>query len=320
MAKDVLITMVIPVYKVEEYLDKCMSSVVNQSYKNLEIILIDDGGQDNCPKMCDAWAKKDKRVKVIHKENGGLSDARNAGIKCAKGKYICFVDSDDFLHKDYVKLHYENITKYDADITICKYKDFRDESLIVDEEINSVDSVVFDKNELISEMFQRGRVNFITAWSKMYKKEIFDNLEFMKGRIHEDEFIVHRVFSLCDKAVFVPEVLYYYRQREGSIVTNKNFTERNLDSFYAIEDRYNFFVNTQFEELAYQCVLNTIIYCYCKAKYMSADKKFLKFYLEQYKKYYKMKKKKTKRQIVFKALPNLMAIAFKIKQKKRTVK
>ena len=120
VSKKPLITIIIPVYKVEDYLDKCVESVVNQTYKNLEIILVDDGSPDNCPKMCDDWAKKDKRIKVIHKENGGLSDARNKGIDIAKGEFITFIDSDDYVENNYVEFLYNLVRENHAEISMGK--------------------------------------------------------------------------------------------------------------------------------------------------------------------------------------------------------
>ena len=114
-----LISIIVPVYKVEKYLDKCINSIVSQTYKNLEVILVDDGSPDSCGKMCDEWTKKDTRIKVIHKENGGLSDARNFGLDCAKGKYIQFVDSDDYIEKDMIEFLYKNLKENNADISIC---------------------------------------------------------------------------------------------------------------------------------------------------------------------------------------------------------
>ena len=120
VSKNPLISIIVPVYNVEEYLDKCVESIVNQTYKNIEVILVDDGSPDNCPKMCDDWAKKDKRIKVIHKKNGGLSDARNKGIDESKGEYLSFVDSDDYITDNYVELLYNIISKEHADISMAK--------------------------------------------------------------------------------------------------------------------------------------------------------------------------------------------------------
>ena len=117
-----LISVIVPVYKAEKYLDKCVQSIVNQTYKNLEIILVDDGSPDNCPEMCDEWAKKDSRIKVIHKENGGVSSARNAGLDNSFGDYIGFVDSDDFIENDFYECLYDNLVENGADISFCTFK------------------------------------------------------------------------------------------------------------------------------------------------------------------------------------------------------
>ena len=130
MKKNDLISVIVPVYKVEQYLNECIKSIINQTYKNLEIILVNDGSPDDCGKMCDIWAKKDNRIKVIHKKNGGLSDARNCGIDIANGKYIQFVDSDDLLELDMIDFLYTNIQKYNCDISICSNYIFDEKEVI----------------------------------------------------------------------------------------------------------------------------------------------------------------------------------------------
>ena len=136
-----LISIIVPVYKVEKYLDKCVQSIVDQTYQNLEIILVDDGSPDNCGAMCDVWAKKDSRIKVIHKENGGLSDARNAGIKAASGEYIFLLDGDDYILKNAIELMYKGVTENNADIAICNYKKVTSDIDLVDE--SNIEAVVW---------------------------------------------------------------------------------------------------------------------------------------------------------------------------------
>ena len=158
-----LITIVIPIYKVENYLDKCVKSVINQTYKNLEIILVDDGSPDNCPKKCDEYEKKDTRIKVIHKENGGLSDARNAGIDIAKGKYITFIDSDDYIDSDYVETYYNKIKNCNYDVVVGGYK------RVVDDKVKFILKL---KNEEFSKYIVTGPYCRIIKKSFLEKKKM----------------------------------------------------------------------------------------------------------------------------------------------------
>ena len=155
MKKQDLISIVVPIYNVEKYLEKCINSIIIQTYKNIEIILVNDGSTDSSGKICDIYLKKDKRIKVIHKKNGGLSDARNVGIENAKGKYIAFIDSDDFIDSDFIEILYNLIIEYNADVSCCKcnviYK--KNKKQQVEEKIN-----IFTNYEAINEMLYQGKV------------------------------------------------------------------------------------------------------------------------------------------------------------------
>ncbi|MBO5910273.1 MAG: glycosyltransferase family 2 protein, partial [Clostridia bacterium] len=225
-----LISIIVPIYNVQEFLPQCIDSILKQTYKNIEIILVDDGSPDDCGKICDEYQTKDNRIKVIHKPNGGLSDARNVGIENCVGQYICFVDSDDILHKDYVMCQYQQITSTNSDISICQYSNF-----IQDHEVNELDSknVTIEKlnnHELISKLFVKNNINFICACTKMYKSSLFNTLRFDVGRLHEDEFIIYKIFNICERAVVINLPLYFYRGRQGSITKARNFKQKNLDS------------------------------------------------------------------------------------------
>lgn len=212
-----LISVIVPIYNVEIYLQKCINTVINQSYTNLEIILVDDGSTDYSGKLCDEVAKKDNRIVVIHKKNGGLSDARNAGLDIAKGRYISFIDSDDYIALDYIEKLYSSINKTKADVAICSfsYVDEND-SLIVKSKAIEKNTVLSGREVLYRAMMPRG-VEYVVAWNKLYKREIFDNLRYDKGRIHEDEFINYKLFWKCNRVVVLCDRLYFYRQRQGSI-------------------------------------------------------------------------------------------------------
>lgn len=225
-----LISVIVPIYNVEAYLDRCVESIVNQTYKNLEIILVDDGSPDKCPQMCDNWADKDNRIKVIHKENGGLSDARNAGMKIASGEYICFVDSDDLVALTFVEQLYNAITDKNANIVACDVLCFKNEKEIVENDLNQISTNSFTPEQALSQLIKGKGVRAV-AWNKLYKREIIQDEQFEVGKLHEDEFYTYRLIDKCQKVVYVNCKLYYYRQREGSIMAVQS--EKHIDTLEA---------------------------------------------------------------------------------------
>ncbi len=235
-----LISIVVPIYKVEKYLEKCVESICNQTYRNLEIILVDDGSPDQCGAMCEEYASKDDRIKVIHKKNGGLSDARNAGIDVAKGTYIGFVDSDDYIHPSMFEILYKAVKENDAEISVCNFFKVEDGEYVNYKGISNVNSVVFDtEREYAQYAFEEKTMDFFTvAWNKLYKRELFDEIRYPFGKIHEDEFTTYKLFHLSKKAVYVKEDLYFYVQRAGSIMAN-GFDERSFHKLEAYEERLN---------------------------------------------------------------------------------
>ena len=241
-----LISIVVPIYKVEEYLDRCIQSLTNQTYSNLEIILIDDGSPDNCPRMCDDWAKKDDRIKVIHKENGGLSDARNEGLKASTGKYIAFVDSDDFVSINFIKTLYDDLISTHADMSIVGFLRFESGQKIDQEKIEMENALVsFEGLEKFRQLYSiENGVNFVVAWNKLYKTSIFknNNILYPIGKINEDEFIVHKVLTACQKVCYRNAKMYYYFQRSGSIMHQK-YSEKNTHYIDALDQRTEYFMS-----------------------------------------------------------------------------
>lgn len=231
------ISIVVPIYKVEKYLDKCIESLVQQTYRDLEIILVDDGSPDACPKMCDNWAKKDNRVVVIHKKNGGLSDARNVGIEAATGEYISFVDSDDYLSMDFFEILKDALKNNNADIAMS-------EVLLKYEDKSLIKATKFTKNKEvcipgIDAIYDNDIRYNMTAWAKLYKSELFDGVKFPVGRLHEDEFVFFKIFAKCNLFVIDNNAKYYYIQRGTSIMYTK--TEKNVrDILDAFEEKYNY--------------------------------------------------------------------------------
>lgn len=225
MSKDALISVIIPVYNVENYLEKCINSVINQTYKNLEIVLVDDGSKDSSGDICDKYSNIDSRVSVIHKPNGGLSSARNAALDICKGDYILFVDSDDWIRLQMVEVMLAAIDKNNADIAICGFGSDTAGKLRNNDIVS--EHLCLSNKELMKEYVTTRNVRPIVC-NKLYSKELFDDIRFCLGITHEDIYMLHEVLGKCEKAVYVKQTLYYQFVRTGSItqskVTKKDFT------------------------------------------------------------------------------------------------
>lgn len=243
-----LISIIVPIFNVEEYLNRCVESIVNQTYQKLEIILVDDGSPDNCPHMCEDWVSKDNRIKVIHKENGGLSDARNAGMKIATGEYIAFVDSDDLVSYTFIEELLNAILTTKSDLSACDV-----ESFIDDTDVNLSEDAVgkvasYTSEQALSQLI-KGQGFRAVAWNKLYHSSLLKDEEFEFGKLHEDEFFTYRIIDKCNRLAFVNVPLYKYRQREGSIMSVKS--DRHLDMLEAGLQRLDLLKN-KYPYLYYQ--------------------------------------------------------------------
>ncbi len=215
-----LITVIIPVYKVENYIDKCMESVLTQSYKNLEILLVDDGSPDRCGVICDEYAKRDDRIRVIHKPNGGLSSARNAALDVMQGKWVVCIDSDDYVHRDYVQKLYDAVIRTGADISVCSnYQEKKDKLSIVD--IICDEEIVYNSADALLKLVEDNEIKSY-AWGKLYRSELFDGVRYPDGRNYEDIATTYLLFDKASKIVKIPYYLYYYLIRDDSISFNKS--------------------------------------------------------------------------------------------------
>lgn len=232
-----MISVIVPVYKVEPYLDRCVQSIVDQTYRDLEIILVDDGSPDNCPGMCDVWAKKDRRIKVIHKSNGGLSDARNVGMTYAKGEYISFVDSDDWIDSRFIEFLFNAVCEHKSELAACDVSFVLDDTIWMEDTTREYSGQLFS-TEAALESLIHGRLFRAVAWNKLYLRDILKEESFKVGCLHEDEFFTYRVLAKCKRPVFVAVPLYAYRQREGSIT--KSYSLKRLDCLDAILERLLF--------------------------------------------------------------------------------
>ncbi len=243
-----LITIIVPVYMVERYLDRCVNSIVNQTYKNLEIILVDDGSKDQCPELCDSWAKKDERIRVIHRKNGGLSAARNSGIEEAKGEYLAFIDSDDFVSTEFIEALYQACQQTQSQIAQCRYEYVDGDTMTKDKQPATEPTEVFSGKEMIKGMSWRDGAYNVVAWNKLYHRSVFTGIRYPDGRIHEDEATTHRLFYNAKRVAFVYRFLYGY-YTGGSSITRDKFSEKRLDWEWAVRERLTFLKERQETEL-----------------------------------------------------------------------
>lgn len=247
-----LISVIVPIYKVELYLQRCLNSIVNQTYTNLEIILVDDGSPDGCPQICDEYASNDKRIVVIHKENGGLSDARNAGLDVCKGEYVSFVDSDDWIATSFIESLIREINNHNADIGVANFIRTTSLSSVRINPNYSRNIEELDSLQSVKKLWTDDYVTFVTAWGKLYKASLFSDIRFPKGKIHEDECTTYKLLYRASKTVFLNTPLYFYFQRNDSIMAKASSDSlRILD---AMVDRYHFFKKNNEKEIVGLCL------------------------------------------------------------------
>ena len=238
-----ILSIIVPVYKVERYLRRCVDSILAQTFRDFELILVDDGSPDGCPAICDEYAEKDSRVKVIHKKNGGLSDARNAGIEIAQGEYLGFVDSDDFIHPQMYEIMLRTANKTSADMVQCEKRNILLDEKIVCPELNAdVEIQVYDVQEVLSQFYPKfaGQIpGFVIQ--KLYRREIFSMVQFPVGRLFEDIYILFPTLERCRKVALIDTTLYYYVYSPGSITRTKQTVKHisdHLDAFYGQMEYY----------------------------------------------------------------------------------
>ena len=260
-----LISVVVPIYNVERFLPICIESIISQSYKKLQIILVDDGSTDNCGNICNEYASRDERVEVIHKQNGGLSDARNVGIERAKGKYITFVDSDDVIALDMIEYLYELIIENKADMSVCQRKDIDENGKnIYSNKTVLGENYILNGNNMCMYNFLSKKDISVTAWGKLYSSNLFCNIRYPLKKYHEDVFTTYKLVGLCELIVVGAAQKYFYRQRSGSIMAQV-FSIKHLDLIEArieeskyIEKNYPLYVNLGYASIIYS--VNMCIY------------------------------------------------------------
>lgn len=243
----VLISVIVPIYNVERYLKDCLDSIISQTYKNLEIILVDDGSSDKSAQICEQFANKDKRIKLLHKQNGGQSSARNMGLDIANGEFISFVDSDDILHEDYIQKLYDMASKFNAKLSMIGFEPFSGD-------YPSHTSTKFNKNEKVlsaKELLSAictGELSF-SPCIFLYAREIFENLRFLEGRIYEDIYISFDVINMAKNIAYTDEIYYFYRIRQGSTV--HSFSQKHLMAVDSVT-RFSTLVKEAYPQLKHE--------------------------------------------------------------------
>lgn len=280
-----LISVIVPVYNVEKYIRRCVKSIIDQKFKDFELILIDDGSPDSCGKICDEYAEIDNRIHVIHQKNGGLSAARNAGIdwviESSCSEWITFVDSDDWVTNDYLERLYKAVQKYKTKVSVGRFKRVKSEeqTQIIEKEV-----VLISPEEL----WLTDRANATVAWGKLYHKTLFQEIRYPIGRINEDEFVTYKILFEFDKIALVLDELYMYFQNDESIMNSK-WSLKRLDVLDAFEEQLAYF-----EEHKFKVVEEDTARIYINDMASSIEKVLL--YYGSYQKV-KMMRKKLKRAI-----------------------
>lgn len=247
-----LLSIIVPVYKVENYLPKCIDSILAQTFTDFELILVDDGSPDDCPALCDATAEKDARVRVIHQKNGGLSAARNAGLDAARGAWIGFVDSDDYIEPEMYEVLYQAVQSTGADLALCDYAEVDEAGTPCPQMHVSLSGGELTGQELLK---RASGLMVQLAWNKLYRRAIFTQLRYPEGKLNEDLFLIPEVCLQIKKAVVVPKALYCYVQRGGSIMSG-NKTLRHFDAAEAAQRYWDCLV----ENAAYDALANAAQY------------------------------------------------------------
>lgn len=243
MKKDKLVSIVIPVYQVEQYIDKCLMTVTQQTYSNLEIILVDDGSKDSSPLICDKWAHKDQRIKVIHKKNGGLSDARNVGLSMAIGDYVAFIDSDDWVSTSMIEKLVTSIEDTDADMAVCQFVRVFSNGKVQKNPLLGVRKQVFNRKNFLKYLLKDSAITN-HVWRKLYKRRIIPNNVFPKGKTFEDIYAMPSIVEQCKKIVCIDDVEYFYRMNNEGIAHSASI-DQIWDRYTAIKHAYYYTIKLE---------------------------------------------------------------------------
>lgn len=246
-----LISVIIPVYNVEKYLGKCIDSVLAQTYNNFEILLVDDGSIDQSGEICELYKKRDSRISVFHKENGGLSSARNCGLEHCVGDFVFFLDSDDYIDPDCLEYLFEILSKNDCDLAQTMMFEFQEEEETENKVKPEEKMEVLTGKQMCENMCGEDATQYVVAPNKLYKAQLFDGIRFPEGKLHEDEFTTYRVFWKAEKCAVSYVALYNYRKNIQNSITGRKFTPRRLDGAEAMNERRVFYLR-EGEKILYE--------------------------------------------------------------------
>ena len=268
MTSNELISVIVPIYNAEKYLDDCIRSITCQTYANIEILLVDDGSTDKSDERCKSWEHEDKRVRTIHQDNGGVSKARNTGIRNANGNLLIMVDSDDYISPDMITVLYDGYTQHNADIVICDYAqgENREYSFLKE----PICFAQLDYVTVMNKVYKNGHdaLRFISPWGKLYKKELFNGIQYPEGKIFEDIYVTHQLLYKANRIIISDQKLTYYFHHEDSIM-HKPFHLGKLDYLDALKERIDFFKEHKLESLernAYEEYLHSLIWEYSRVR------------------------------------------------------
>ena len=262
-----MISVIVPVYNVERYLQRCVDSILNQTFRDIELILIDDGSTDRCGEICDRYSVQDDRIRVIHQINAGLSAARNAGIDVASGEFLSFVDSDDFIHCETLETLHRSIIDNDADIAVCSFLRVSENGEFIDpfpvsDDLLSTPEGIITTQLAIEGLFGNLHSYWGVVWNKLYKNDLFKNIRFPVGKTFEDVYVMHEILYQCSRIFTVDKKLYYYQNNSASI-TNSIGLENRVDLYEGYIYRMRFFEDHEMTVLLKK-QLNIVYYLYCK--------------------------------------------------------
>lgn len=283
-----LISIVVPVYNTSKYLRRCIDSITAQTYENTEIILVDDGSTDTSPQICEEYSKKDARITAVHRENGGLSAARNTGIDVSHGEYICFIDSDDFIHPEFIKTLYNMCCEYDADIAQCGFVTTSSDEFADDGKEFRVST--YSNIEMLRRIYQKSYTENIVAWNKLYKKALFADVRYPEGLMREDEATTFNLLYKAQKTAVTEKGYYYYYTNPDSFTRSK-YTLKQLDIIRAIEIRLDFYRRNGLKEFydkdCFLYMARILMHYYKVSKYIDNNREYKKNLRQKFNNTYK---------------------------------
>ena len=251
-----LISVIVPIFNIKEYVEKCIKSIVEQTYTNLEIILVDDGSTDGSGEICDQFALQDDRITVFHKTNGGLSDARNYALDRVNGDLIAFVDGDDWIHPEMYEIMHSIMKEKNADIVTCGFEQHKIEFAKQHYIQDNLNIKILTREEALCDI----ETPLVVAWNKLYKSEIFSDIRYPKGKLHEDEYVIHRILYKCTRIAVIDSPLYFYTIRDNSIVSVMT-PQRINNALEAFRDRIEFSYDMRWNEVMPAVVKRYCDYC-----------------------------------------------------------